>query len=340
MKIFLISITILSTLLFSNVIDINSKEFKIKTIPNKIIVIGPGALRLVTIMNLQNKLVGIEKIERKSIKFSEYRTAIGKKLITSLPIIGAGGPGKLPNLEKIISLKPDIIISSFIDKKQLELIWQKTGIPILCLSYGLGYGGNEEKLKAIKKSFILMGKIFQKKQRAETIVNFMNTQEKELKKYKLKENNLYVGGMGFKGAHGITSSEKYYPSFELLGIKNNLTKNAKANHIFIQKESLLTQNPNVIFLDLFGKKIIKENLKSQPILYKSLSAYKNKKIYWLLPYNFYSTNISNVYINSWIILQRLGFNINIESKMAHIYNAFYKNSAKKLMKSRYPIMNF
>ena len=168
----------------------------------------------------------------------------------------------------------------------------------------------------------------------------MNTQEKDLKKYEIKDNNLYVGGMGFKGAHGITSSEKHYPSFELLDIKNHLTQNAKSNHIFIQKESLLAQNPDMIFLDMFGKKIIKEDLKANQILYKSLSAYKEKKIYWLLAYNFYNTNVSNVYINSWIILQKLGHNINVESKMAQVYDVFYTNNTKKLMKSRYPIAKF
>ena len=233
-----------------------------------------------------------------------------------------------------------IIISSFIGKKQLELIHQKTGIPILSLSYGLGYGGTEQKIEAIKKSLLILGRIFKKEKRAEKIVSFMNLQEKDLKSYKITNNNLYVGGMGFKGAHGITSSEKHYPPFELLGIKNSLTQKAKSNHIFIQKESLLAQNPNIIFLDMFGKKIIKEDLKAHKTLYKSLSAYKNNQIHWLLAYNFYNTNITNVYINSWIILQKLGHDIDIESKMNQIYSAFYKNSTKKLMKSRYPIKSF
>ena len=164
MKFVIILFTLFSTLLFSNILDIDSKKFTINTPPNRIVTIGPGALRLVTIMGLEDSLVGIEKIERKAIGFSEYRTALGKKRIISLPVIGVGGPGKLPNLEKIITLKPDIIISSFIGKKQLNLITQKTGIPILSLSYGLGYGGSEQKLEAIKKSLLLMGEIFKNKE--------------------------------------------------------------------------------------------------------------------------------------------------------------------------------
>lgn len=340
MKSLIIYITFFSTLLFSNIIDINSQKTSIFKAPKSIIAIGPGALRLVTIMNLQNRVIGIEKVEQKAISFSEYRTVLGKKMIISTPIIGVGGPGKLPNLEKIIMLNPDMIITSFIGKKQLELIHQKTKIPILSLSYGLGYGGSEQKLEAIKKSLLLLGRTFNKEKRSQEVISFMDSQENEFKTYKIKNKNLYIGGIGFKGAHGITSSEKNYPSFELLNIINPLTISAKTNHMFIQKESLLTQNPNMIFLDMFAKKIIKEDFIKQKKLYKSLNAYKNNKIYWLLPYNFYNTNIANVYINSWIILQKLGHNIDIEAKMSEIYDIFYEGNSRKLLKNRYPIASF
>ncbi|WP_025270442.1 ABC transporter substrate-binding protein [Hippea sp. KM1] len=322
------------------IIDINSKNINIKTNPKRIIVIGPGALRLVTIMGLEDKLVGIERIERKAIGFSEYRTILGKKRIESLPIIGAGGPGKLPNLEKIIMLNPDIIIASFIDKKQLKLILNKTHKPIVLLSYGFGYGGDEPKLKAIKKSIMLLGRIFNKESRAKALVEFMKTQEEELKEYKIPNLKIYIGGIGYKGAHGITSTEKHYLPFELLGITNPLTKNARGNHLFVQEEALIRQDPDIIFLDMFGKKIIEEEFKNKRALYESLKAYKNRRIYWLLPYNFYNTNIANVYIDSWIILSRLGYNIDLKSKMVEIYNAFYPNGAEKLIKTRYPIKKF
>ena len=107
----------------------------------------------------------------------------------------------------------------------------------------------------------------------------MNYQESELKKLNLQNKQAYIGGIGFKGAHGITSSEKHYMSFELLGVKNPLVKRAKTNHVIIQEESLLLQNPDLIFLDLFGKKIIKENFKSKPNFFTSLKACKKHQIY-------------------------------------------------------------
>lgn len=328
------------SLLFANIIGINSKDIPLNKNYKSIVAIGPGALRLVTYMNLEDKLVGIEKIERQAIKRSEYRTMLGKEKIFSLPLIGPGGPGKLPNLEMLLHLNPQVIIASFVDKNQLRIIEEKTNIPIIVLSYGSGYGGKSDKIEAIKKSLLLLGKVFHKEKRAQSLITFMNSQEKEFKSYKIPNKVIYVGGMGFKGAHGITSTERDYPPFKFLGITNPLTKNSKSNHMFIQEESLIMQNPDVIFLDMLGKKLIQENFKEKKALYSSLKAYKNKNIYYLLGYNFYNANIANIYIDSWIILQRLGYDIDIKAKMEKIYDTFYQNGAQKLMKSRFPLMKF
>lgn len=327
------------TLAFANIITIDTQ---ITQQPHykSLVAIGPGALRLVTYMNLQDKLIGIEKIEQQAISFSEYRTVLGKDKIFSLPLIGSGGPGKLPNLEMLIKLKPDVIVASFVDKNQLDLIVQKANIPIILLSYGSGYGGKIDKMQAIKKSLVLLGKTFNKEKRAQELVAFMNAQEKELQSYQIPNKILYAGGMGFKGAHGITSTEKDYPPFKILGITNPLTQESKSNHLFIQEESLIAQDPDIIFIDSLGKKIVKENFETKKVLYSSLKAYKNENIYYLLGYNFYNANIANIYIDSWIILQKLGYKIDIKAKMEEIYNAFYPNEAQKLLPSRFPLMKF
>jgi len=337
----LIAIIILSCSLFaSSITDSLNREVKTPKDINQIIAIGPGALRLVTYMDVSDKIVGIEKMEHRAIKFSEYRTVLGEKFITSLPIIGAGGAGRLPNIEKLIELNPDVIIASFLDKKQLDLMSKKSQIPFVSLSYGSGYGGSKKKLAAIKNSLSILGELLNKQDRAKELIDFMSQQEKLLVSYKIPASSFYVGGMGFKGAHGITSTERDYPSFELLGIKNALAKDARSNHLFIQKEALILKNPDFIFLDIFGKKMILEQLKKEPAFFEALSAYKTEQIYWLLPYNFYNTNVANVYINSWIILSKLGYDIDVKQKMKEIYSMFYGDNYKKLIDSRFPLQSF
>lgn len=328
----------ITTLFADSFKDSLNREVTLLHTPQKIVTIGPGALRLLSYFDVENILVGIEKIEHKGIGFSEYRSALGKQLIESLPIIGSGGPGKLPNLEALVASKADVIIASFLNKSQLELISKKTKIPTFALSYGAGYGGSEQKLQAIAKSIELLGILLDKTKRAKEIVSFMETQRQELKALEFdKTQTLYIGGMGYKGAHGITSTEINYPSFDLLGLQNSLTKNQSGTHMFIQEESLLQANPKFIFLDLFGKKIITEEMQSKAALYSMLQAYKNRNMHWLLAYNFYNTNVANVYINAWIIAKAMGANVDVQAKMQEVYSVFYGKKASKLVQKRYPL---
>lgn len=306
--------------MYNRTVTINQNE--------KIVCLGPGSLRLLTYMQSQDALAGIEKLELLFDYKAPYRAALDQKFLKTLPIVGQGGPGKMPNLETLISLKPDIIFTSFLSKEQVELIQQKTKIPVVALSYGATYGGSKDqsKLSSIKNSLKLIGNILDKNNRAHELISFMDQEEQSLAQLLLDKNSLYIGGIGYKGAQGINSTESHYPPFELLHIKNEILKD-HIGHGFINSETLLSYNPKIIFLDQLGKSIILEELKNQDAIYKNIDAFKNEKIYWLKPYNFYNTNIENVYFNSWLIASYLGVNVNINEQMQRIYSLFLGQEA-------------
>lgn len=333
MKFIVIIALLVSWLNSSPLKDMMNRDVTIKN-NSKILAIGPGALRLLSYMNLQNNIVGIENIELSMDLKSAYRTTLDETHIKTLPIIGDGGAGKLPNLETIISLNPDIIFASFLSLEQINMIQNKTKIPIVALSYGSSYGGetNKAKLQSIKESLSLIGRIMDKKDRAKELIDYMDSLENELANLINSDLKFYIGGIGFKGARGINSSESHYPSFELLGLTNSI-KSPKIGHIEISVEELIHINPDIIFLDLLGKNIINDELKSKNTLYKSLNALQNNKVFWLYPYNFYNTNIENVYINSFIIASKINPDIDIIHKQKEIYNMFLgSNNSNKLEK--------
>jgi len=148
------------------------------TSTSKLVFLGPGALRLGVYLGLENRLVGIEKIEKDASPLSPYRTFLGNERAAKLPLIGTGGPGKMPDLEALVVLKPDLIITSFVDKNMIDLIVAKTGIPVLALSYGATYGGNAKQLHSMKNSLLLLGKVTQTSSKAEKLVAFLSEQEK------------------------------------------------------------------------------------------------------------------------------------------------------------------
>jgi iron complex transport system substrate-binding protein len=321
MRFIILAILFVNSIFAMDIQDMFNRDVTIKN-SKKIVCLGPGSLRLITYLNLQENLVGIEKVEKKYDLKAPYRAALNKKQIKSLPIVGQGGPGKMPNLETLITLKPDVIFTSFLSKEQVELIQSKTKVPVIALSYGATYGGvkKDSKLQAIKKSLKLIAKITNKIQRADELIAFMELQEKELHTLKLQNKKVYIGGIGYKGAQGITSTESHYPSFELLHLKNDILKDQKG-HFFINKEALLTYNPDLIFLDFLGKKIINEELSSNNIL-KTIQAFQQNKVYWLYPYNFYNTNIENLFVNSWLIASYFDKNIDFKAKEKEIYTIF------------------
>jgi len=299
---------------------------------SKLVFLGPGALRLGVYLGLDERLCGIEKTENDASPFSPYRTYLGKERIGKLPIIGTGGPGKMPDLEALVVYKPDLIIASFLDKNQLDLIQSKTGIPVLSLSYGASYGGSTQQLLSIKNSLLLLGKITQTLPRAEALVSFIGEQEAKLSTLNVPQKNVYIGGLGYKGAQGINSTEANYPPFELLGLKNVLFVGEKeSGHHFVDMEALIHTNPEIIFIDRFGKNKVAQEYAAKKQLFDTLSAYKKGNVTDVLAYNFYSTNVENLLLISYQIASILGVAVELEDEASSIFKAFYVEKGVALL---------
>jgi len=283
-------------------LDSYNRKIELNKTPQKIIAIGPGALRIVSYLDETDKLCGVENIEVKFPKGRPYAVAYYEK-IKNLPIFGEGGPDKRPDYEKIINLNPDIIIVSDITDELLSEIQEKTRKKVFVIDYGSLGSFDTEKFK---NGVIKLAKIFKKEKRAKDIIKKINGYLMDIKKRvkdKKEEKKVYVGGIGFKGSHGIVSTQIDYEPFKILGIKSiidNLNK-GKINHIFIDKETLAFLNPDVVFIDLGGVDIIQSDFELSPDYYGSISAFKNNNVYTTLPFNYYTTNVEIVFINAYFI---------------------------------------
>ncbi|AEC52597.1 hypothetical protein PNA2_1682 [Pyrococcus sp. NA2] len=264
---------------------------------HRIIAVGPGALRIIVYLNASDMVVGVEDFEKRYSYGRPY--IIAHPELRNLPSIGPGGPGKLPNLEAIMKLKPDVIFAVYIDRKTADEIQEKTGIPVVVLSYGeLANFTDEEFFESLK----LAGKILGKEKRAEEVISFIKSVEEDLRKRTkdVTPKRVYVGGIGYKGAHGIESTKADYPPFTVVNAYNVASELGKG-HKFIDKEILLKWQPDYIFIDEGGLKLVLEDYKKNPDFYKSLKAVKEGNVYGLLPYNFYATNIGTAIADAYFI---------------------------------------
>ncbi len=322
-----------------DITDMSGRNVTVPYNPQKIACLGPGALRLIVYINAQDKVAGVEDMEKLNSGGRPYWLANSE--LAKLPRIGPGGPAsinKKPDLEAILSVNPDLIFMTQADVTLAEQVQKQLNIPIVILSYG-AFATFDER---IYDSLRLAGKILNREERAEAVINFVESARKELNDRtslkvdgnasrsinssdsnsgngekaknidKIDKSTVYVGGIGMRGSHGIESSEKSYIPLQWANARNiakelddSEANRVEGSHIFIDKEKLLSLNPDFIFIDGGGFKLIKEDIAKKPQFYKALKAFQNRQVYTLLPFNFYTTNVETALANAFAVAKIL-----------------------------------
>ncbi|MBW9221566.1 iron ABC transporter substrate-binding protein [Methanothermococcus sp. SCGC AD-155-C09] len=284
------------------VVDLYNREVEVPKNVNRIVCCGPGCLRLIVYLNATNKVVGVENSEKEWIPWGKpYR--IANPELADLPTIGQGGPSPKPDPEAIIMVEPDVIFVTYMPKEEVEKLQERTGIPVVVLSYGKLATFNDRELF---KSLELTGKILNKEKRAKDVINFINNTLKDLQERTKdipedEKPKVYMGGVGFKGARGIDSTMCKYPPFVAVNARNVAEELNREGHAFVSKEQILKWNPDVIFIDEGGLKVVLEDYRKNPEFYNSLKAFQSGEVYGLLPYRFSATNIGTALANGYYI---------------------------------------
>ncbi len=286
--------------------DLSGRHISVPKKPARIVCIAPGCLRLIVYMQEQDKLVGIEKIEKQQAHGRPYWLAHPE--LKKLPVIGPGGISSInqkPQLEPILQVNPEIIFITYLDAEKADEVTKLTGIPVVVLSYG-PFGSFDTTLY---KSISLLGKIFSNEKRAEDVVNFIENQKKEIAcravMDKGKTYTAYVGGLGFKGESGLESSSSSFVPFIWAKVDNAVKTRVPEEHITVDKETLLKLNPDYIFVAGGASSLFLEDLNRKNTFYKELKAFKNDSVYILYPFNWYMTNVGTAIIDSYAVGKRL-----------------------------------
>jgi iron complex transport system substrate-binding protein len=274
-----------------NLTDMAGREVEIPVPAQRVVAIGPGALRLVCYLEATEKVVGVEDLEKQNLTGRPYTLAYPE--LTQLSSIGPGGPDSSPDAEKLVAVHPDVIFAAYLlDKPKADELQAKTGIPVVVLSYGKLATFDEE----VYHSLELMGKILGNEERSQEVVEYLENCRKDLgdRTADIPEDQkpeVYVGGLGRKGSHGIESTQGQYPPFEAINAKNVVDDTGLAGGVSVDKEKLIAWDPDKIFIDASGYPLVKEDYKKNPYFYRSLSAVKQGEVYRQIPYNWYTTNI-------------------------------------------------
>lgn len=316
--------------------DMLGREVNVPKQVKKVVCLRAGALRLLVYLDATNYAAGIEELETRTTR--SYILAHPE--LTKLSVIGPAMGG---DAELIVTSKPDVIFVTYTTVGDANALQTKTGIPVValeCADFGI-------KRDVLFASLQLMAKILHKENRADSLISFTNKSIGELKKRTsnvIGDNrpSVYVGGIAYSGAHGVVSTQSFYPPFIFANANNiastidkKLVSHVKGTHI--DKEQLMVWDPDILFIDLSGYKLVCEDLAKNTALYNSLSAIKHDKLFAVLPYNNYATNYEIVLANAWYVAKVLYpeqfTDIDVEQKTDEILKMFLgKGVYKELIK--------
>ena len=285
------------------VTDFAGRTVEVPADPQRIICLGPGMLRLIVYLEKKDVVVGVESMEKRYPGSRPYMLAHPE--LADLPPVGPGGAAainKEPDLEAVLKVAPELIFVTYMEPSKADVLSQKLGIPVVVLSYGdLALFDD-----LVFKSLQLAGKILGAEKRAGEVIQYISAAREDLRRRTRDIGDdakpaVYVGGLGARGSHGIESTNTFYTPFEWLGARNAARQVTNEGQVFIGKENLLNVDPDVIFLDGAGLPLVKEDYAKKPEFYKALKAFREKRVYVLLPFNYYTTNIETVVADAYAV---------------------------------------
>lgn len=271
------------------VTDVTGRKVEI---PEKVTSVVPlaNALRMMCYGDALDLAAGVERGETEQNIVKAYNW-VNFETLKNLPVVGEGGSGGYtPYEEEIVKLNPDVILCGY-SKKDAQSLQEKTHIPVVAIYGGTLFGEDyDESLKII-------GEVCGKEKRCEEVIDFIHGIKEDLNSRTAdivaeEKPLVYTGAVSYKGGHGIEGTYTKSPPFMELHVKDIFGDTETASQgVVIEKEKILTKDPDIIFLDPNNLNLVKEDYSKNPDFYHSLKAVNQDKLYTMLGYNYYYTNV-------------------------------------------------
>lgn len=233
--------------------DYYNRNIKVKVSPNSVISLSPGITEILFDLGVGERIIG-------RTNFCNYPPQANN-------IESIGGITDA-NLEKIISLHPEIVITSSMVRKDMVENINKAGVTVICLP-------ERSNIEGVFGTLTILGKIFNKESKADSLVNNMKKELEEIKnlynnKNKKRPSVYYVVGYGATGDFTAGKNTYINEIIELAG-GENIAKNIK--NWSYSKEELFAQEPDFIIV---REEDLNNFIKTSP--YKDLKAVKAGRV--------------------------------------------------------------
>ncbi|MFH0947527.1 MAG: helical backbone metal receptor [Elusimicrobiota bacterium] len=221
--------------------------------PHRIISLGPTITEQLYLLNAGNKIIGntIYCLKPEDAKYKEKVGTLTEQ-----------------NIEKIVSLKPDIVLATALTNPKTITKLQNFKIKVIQFSYA-------ESFDEICDQFMALGKIVDSEETAKKIVLHSKKEVERIKNKtkKLSKPKIFVQ-IGANPLFTVTK-ESFINEFILFADGINIASDAKSG--MYSREKVVEQNPDIIIIITMGITSKEEEKNWQK--FKTISAVKNNKIY-------------------------------------------------------------
>ena len=304
----------------------------------RVVCIGAGALRMYSYIGDTALLCGVEDIDNTTLDdrpkmfdavARPYVLAYGD-VFAALPSCGVGGPNaQAAEAEKILSCQPDIIISEYEDVEKADALQQQVGVPVITLRTGV----DGVFAEAFPGSLRLLGQLFGREDRAETLISFIESETAEITRRAAgaaddDRPGAYICGLGNWGTTNHLMTSQSYAAFRVANIRNVVTDlgTDAVQAIEAEKFAALGGSMDVMLIDAAAVKNIAPLMQEDPTLLDTCKAWQTGEVYLEMAYNAYYTNYEIALANTWFaakcVYPDLFTDVDMTAKTNEITKAF------------------
>jgi iron complex transport system substrate-binding protein len=300
--------------------DMLGRTFEIPGVIETVAVAGSSA-RILTYAGCADKLVGVTDMDKTADPGMPY-TIVNKDKFAGLTSVGAGGAKDTQYDEALVTLNPDVIFANYLDAEAANELQEKTNIPVIGLTYDGIFSDS------VYAALTLVGDVMGAQDRCAEVITAMKDWQKDLSDRTkdiadVDKPTVYAGAVSFKGGHGIEGTYGQYPPFVAINAKNVVDETGEKSAVIIDKEKVVTWNPDIIFLTPGNMNLVNEDYATNPNFYNNLKAVKNGDVYSQVSFNYNGTNIeiaiADCYYAGKIIYPDAFADVDFEKKADEIF---------------------
>ena len=231
----------------------------------------------------------------------------------------------------------DVIFTTAEGVENLNNIQEKTGIPVIGLRAEVYF--DLDSMQIFARQMRLIGEVLGMNDRANELVDGINTLFGELENYKLAASGgdmqkAYVCGLmtGMEGNFYKTTGH-YLPFSTTVGM--NIAPDIASAPYIINEKDITDREPAFIFVDIANYASCMTTMKNNSATLGSIPAISDEKVYSLLPYKYYNTNYEAELIDCFAVGKIIApgvYSYDLDEKADAILNLFFPGAGLTLAK--------